>query len=143
MKEKTVKNKATLALLRSNIRRRSQEWALAKKVNSGPLLLPDGWGRGARAVIASPLKTSGQPASAFPMLTPPPTSGGPTRGPFWGHPLRHPLSGHGNPPLWTPSHPSGDDRMAPAALCPLWPQELGSCCAEGARGEGLEGPAAG
>ncbi|KAI4547620.1 hypothetical protein MG293_004175 [Ovis ammon polii] len=32
VKEKTVKNKATLALLRSNIRRRSQEWALAKKV---------------------------------------------------------------------------------------------------------------
>ncbi|XP_027412670.1 coiled-coil domain-containing protein 183 isoform X5 [Bos indicus x Bos taurus] len=31
VKEKTVKNKATLALLRSNIRRRSQEWALAKK----------------------------------------------------------------------------------------------------------------
>ncbi|XP_065784111.1 coiled-coil domain-containing protein 183 isoform X2 [Muntiacus reevesi] len=31
VKEKTVKNKATLALLRSNIRRKSQEWALAKK----------------------------------------------------------------------------------------------------------------
>ncbi|XP_057577236.1 coiled-coil domain-containing protein 183 [Hippopotamus amphibius kiboko] len=31
VKEKTVKNKATLALLRSNIRRGSQEWALAKK----------------------------------------------------------------------------------------------------------------
>ncbi|XP_070286328.1 coiled-coil domain-containing protein 183 [Myotis yumanensis] len=30
MKEKTVKNKATVALLRSNIRRGAQEWALAK-----------------------------------------------------------------------------------------------------------------
>ena len=50
VKEKTVKNKATLALLRSNIRRRSQEWALAKKVDSGPFLLPDGWGRGGGAL---------------------------------------------------------------------------------------------
>ncbi|XP_072816637.1 coiled-coil domain-containing protein 183 isoform X2 [Vicugna pacos] len=32
MKEKTVKNKATLALLRGNIRRGAQDWALAKKV---------------------------------------------------------------------------------------------------------------
>nr|XP_031531996.1 transmembrane protein 141 isoform X2 [Vicugna pacos] len=31
MKEKTVKNKATLALLRGNIRRGAQDWALAKK----------------------------------------------------------------------------------------------------------------
>ncbi|XP_016067276.1 PREDICTED: coiled-coil domain-containing protein 183 [Miniopterus natalensis] len=31
MKEKTVKNKETLALLRSNIRRGTQDWALAKK----------------------------------------------------------------------------------------------------------------
>ncbi|XP_070312222.1 coiled-coil domain-containing protein 183 isoform X3 [Odocoileus virginianus] len=31
VKEKTVKNKATLAHLRSNIRRKSQEWASAKK----------------------------------------------------------------------------------------------------------------
>ncbi|XP_036117210.1 coiled-coil domain-containing protein 183 [Molossus molossus] len=31
MKEKTVKNKATLALLRSNIRQRTQDWTLAKK----------------------------------------------------------------------------------------------------------------
>lgn len=51
VKEKTVKNKATLALLRSNIRRRSQEWALAKKVDSGPFLLPDGWGRGGRGAL--------------------------------------------------------------------------------------------
>ncbi|KAM8803933.1 coiled-coil domain-containing protein 183 [Rhynchonycteris naso] len=31
MKEKTIKNKETLALLRSNIRRGAQDWALAKK----------------------------------------------------------------------------------------------------------------
>lgn len=76
MKEKTVKNKATLALLRSNIRRKSQEWALAKKVDTGPLLLPDGGGRGARAETAPPPNTDGQPAPTFPTLTPPPTSGG-------------------------------------------------------------------
>lgn len=34
MKEKTVKNKATLAHLRSNIRQGAQDWALAKKVRS-------------------------------------------------------------------------------------------------------------
>ena len=71
VKEKTVKNKATLALLRSNIRRRSQEWALAKKVDSGPFLLPDGWGRGegvggVRAVIASTPKQ----VDSWPLLSP-------------------------------------------------------------------------
>ena len=71
VKEKTVKNKATLALLRSNIRRRSQEWALAKKVDSGPFLLPDGWGRGGgvggvRAVIASTPKQ----VDSWPLLSP-------------------------------------------------------------------------
>lgn len=76
VKEKTVKNKATLALLRSNIRRKSQEWALAKKVDTGPLLLPDGCGRGARVETAPPPNIDGQPAPAFPTLTPPPTSGG-------------------------------------------------------------------
>lgn len=50
VKEKTVKNKATLAHLRSNIRHKSQEWASAKKVDTGLLLLPDGWARGARAL---------------------------------------------------------------------------------------------
>lgn len=34
VKEKTVKNKATLAHLRSNIRQGAQDWALAKKVHS-------------------------------------------------------------------------------------------------------------
>lgn len=46
VKEKTVKNKAMLALLRGNIRRGAQDWALAKKVNNGaPCLLPLGAGR--------------------------------------------------------------------------------------------------
>lgn len=41
MKEKTVKNKETLALLRSNIRRGTQDWALAKKVRGpGPPCCP-------------------------------------------------------------------------------------------------------
>lgn len=34
VKEKTVKNRATLALLHSTIRRGAQDWALAKKVSS-------------------------------------------------------------------------------------------------------------
>lgn len=45
VKEKTAKNKATQALLRSNIRQGAQDWALAKKVNSPvPSLLPGGVG---------------------------------------------------------------------------------------------------
>lgn len=32
MKEKTAQNKATMGLLRSNLRRGAHEWALAKKV---------------------------------------------------------------------------------------------------------------
>ena len=44
VKETTVKNKATLAVLRGNIRRGSHEWALAKKVDSGTLPVPAGWG---------------------------------------------------------------------------------------------------
>lgn len=45
LKEKTVKNQETLALLRRNIRRGAQDEALAKKVNSpAPSLLPGGGG---------------------------------------------------------------------------------------------------
>lgn len=45
VKDKTAQNKATLALLRSNIRRGAQDWALAKKVpEPRPLLAGGGWG---------------------------------------------------------------------------------------------------
>lgn len=46
MKENTDQNKATLALLRSNIRRGAQDWALAKKVHKcRPSPLPGEQGR--------------------------------------------------------------------------------------------------
>lgn len=45
VKERTARNKATQALLRSNIRQGAQDWALAKKVHSPvPSLLPGGVG---------------------------------------------------------------------------------------------------
>lgn len=47
VKEKTAKNKSTLALLRSGIRRGTQDWALAEKVSSPvPTLQTPGWGWG-------------------------------------------------------------------------------------------------
>lgn len=61
MKEKTVKNKATVALLRSNIRRGTQEWALAKNVNSAPALLPGGGAGRAGAEADPPVDESALP----------------------------------------------------------------------------------
>lgn len=136
MKEKTVKNKATLALLRSNIRQGTQDWALARKVSSpAPSLLPRGEGEGhvlkqthrwtATTSARYLALTSGHEASGeglvgtcagLQSLQPAWPPGSLTRSPFLGYPLQQ-------GPLWLsglvgetwvllfgpPSHLSWDD----------------------------------
>lgn len=72
VKEKTIKNKATLALLRGNIRHGAQDWALAKKVNSPPLPAPRRLGGGGGHVLKQPHthKWMAGSSSPCPALTP-------------------------------------------------------------------------